>query len=73
MVSSMSFWHSLPVSKSQEAQVRAQGLTTVLSLLQFVLVQVKKKQRALALLEVPQTHTARLGKFLSWNSVSCCM
>ena len=49
MVSSMSFWHSLPVSKSQQAQVRAQGLTTALSVLRFVLAQAKEKQKALAL------------------------
>ena len=46
MVASMSLLHSLPVSKSQWAQ----GLTTaLLSVLQFVLVQAKKKQRALTL------------------------
>ena len=49
MVSNMSFRHSLPVSKSQQAQVRAQGLTMALSVLQFVLAQAKEKQRALAL------------------------
>ena len=70
MVSNMSFWHSLPVSKSQ---VRAQGLTMALSVLQFVLAQAKEKQRALALWEVLQTHTSRLGKVLSQNSMSCCM
>ena len=69
MVSNMSFWHSFPVSKSQQAQ----GLTMVLSVLQFVLAQAKEKQRALALWEVPQTHAARLGKLLSQNGVSCCM
>ena len=69
MVSSMSFWHSLPVSKSQQAQ----GLTTVLFVLWFVLAQATEKERALALWEVRQTHTAGLGKVLSWNSMSFCM
>ena len=49
MVSNMSFWHSFSVSKSQQAQVRAQGLTMALSVLQFVLAKAKEKQRALAL------------------------
>ena len=52
MVASMSLLHSLPVSKSQWAQ----GLTTALSVLQFVLVQAKKKQRALALWGSPDSH-----------------
>ena len=39
----------------------------MLSVLQFVLVQVKEKKRALALWEVPQTHTARLEKVLPRN------
>ena len=53
MVASMSLLHSLPVSKSQWAQ----GLTTaLLSVLQFVLVQAKKKQRALALWDSPDSH-----------------
>ena len=73
MVSSMSFWHSLPVLKSQQAQVRAQGLTTALSVLRFVLAQEKEKERALDLWEVAQTHAAGLGKVLSWNSMSFCM
>ena len=73
MVSSMSFWHSLPVLKSQQAQVRAQGLTMALSVLWFVLAQAKEKQRALALWEVPKTHTARLWKVLSRTGMSFCM
>ena len=73
MVSSMSFWHSLPVSKSQQAQARAPRLMMALSVLQFVLAQVKEKEGALALCKVPQTHTARLGKVLSQNGMSFCM
>ena len=67
MVASMSLLPSLPVSKSQQAQVRAQGLTTALSVLQFVLVQAKKKQRALALWDPLDSHCqAGEGSFTEW-------
>ena len=52
MVVSMSLLHPLPLLKSQQAQ----GLITALSVLLFVLVQAKEKQRALALWESPDSH-----------------
>ena len=61
MVASMSLLRSLPVSKSQWAQ----GLTMALSVLQFVLVQAKEKQRALALWDSPDSHChAGEGSFM---------
>ena len=67
VVASMSSLHSLPVSKSQQAQVRAQGLTMALSVLQFVLIQVKEKQRASALWDSPDSHCqAGEGSFMEW-------
>ena len=61
MVVSMSLLHPLPLLKSQQAQ----GLITALSVLLFVLVQAKEKQRALALWESPDSYCqAGEGSFM---------